>query len=670
MPESNRQATATFSQLVENVVASGLMPDDEFAELASRAAGDPHELSRLLVDQGLLTPFQLAALNEGRGSSLRIGNYDILDRLGAGGMGTVFKARHRRMKRIVALKVLSEKLSENPLFVKRFQREVETIAALGHPNIVMAYDADEAEVGHFLVMEFVNGLDLAACVERDGSFPLRRAVDCTLQAARGLAYAHSQGIIHRDVKPHNLLLDESGTVKVTDLGLARLNHGLEGAVPGSDVTLAGGVIGTADYMPPEQAVDSTTIDHRADIYSLGCTLHFLLTSRPPFSGSSIMGILLKHRDGDIPRLTTPRPECPPQLNDLFRRMLAKSPEQRVQRMAEVVAELEAIAASLPPDAPRGPTSGTVEFPLGMNLGNLTIDSAMLPQLPRSVANSVTANAGPLTVLVVEPSRVQASIIKGYLQEASYAVLDSVPTGKAAIEAVRGLRPRAVISAMYLADLSGVELARQIRQEVRFDAPGFVLITSEVNSSEAASLSELHRVLLLPKPFSAEQLVHAINQVTGASLPLPPPDAASSGGPSHSVAAKPDRPVGGKPARHQLRVLIADDSATARLHVRAVLQGLGFTQFIEVPDGAHAIAVAAREPCDLIITDYNMPLMDGRALVSYLKQNPATAAIPIIMVTTEGESRVLDSVRELGVVAIFEKSFPATAVGPVVDSLFG
>ena len=122
----------------------------------------------MLTDKGLLTQFQLAALSEGRGASLRIGNYDILDRLGAGGMGTVFKARHRRMKRIVALKVLAANLSENPLFVKRFQREVETIASLGHPNVVMAYDADEAEVGHFLVMEFVNGRDLAACVERGG----------------------------------------------------------------------------------------------------------------------------------------------------------------------------------------------------------------------------------------------------------------------------------------------------------------------------------------------------------------------------------------------------------------------------------------------------------------------------------------------------------------------
>jgi serine/threonine protein kinase len=568
------------------------------------------------------------------------------------------------MKRIVALKVLSAKLSKDPIFVRRFQREVETIAALGHPNIVMAYDADEAEVGHFLVMEFVKGTDLAECVDREGPFSLRRAVDCIHQAARGLAYAHSQGIIHRDVKPHNLLLDESGAIKVTDLGLARLNHGAEGAATGADVTMPGGVIGTADYMPPEQAVDSTTIDHRADIYSLGCALHYLLTGRPPFYGATIVAILLRHRDGAIPRLSVERPDVPLELDELFQRMLAKSPDERVQQMSEVVAELEAIAASLPEDANQGREGATIDLPSGLNLAESTIDLAVLPEktidiaVPPEKIASNDASRVPMTVLVVEPSRVQASIIKSYLQERSLSVVGTVPNGNAAIEAVRSLRPRAVISAMHLADISGVELAERIRAEIKVDAPAFVLISSEADSSESASLSKLHQVLLLHKPFSAEQMIQALNQVTGPSLAA---GAASSGT---------SRPATSKKDRRELRVLIVDDSSTARIQVRSVLQGLGFRQFLEVPDGAHAIAVAAREKCDLIVTDYNMPLMDGRALVSYLKQNPPTAAIPIIMVTTETEPRVLEPVRKLGVVAIFEKAFPASAVGPLLDSLFG
>src|SRR5262245_11078390 len=320
MTSTSPRASVSFDSLVENIASTGIVPDDELSPLVACSQRDTNELTRLLTSKGLLTPFQISALTEGRGSSLRVGNYDILDRLGAGGMGTVFKARHRRMKRIVALKVLAANLSSNPVFVKRFQREVETIACLGHPNIVMAYDADEAEVGHFLVMEFVHGCDLAARVERQGTFSLSRAVSSILQAARGLAYAHSQGIIHRDIKPANLLLDDTGIVKITDLGLARLNHGAAGPASGADVTMAGGAIGTADYMPPEQAIDATTIDHRADIYSLGCTLHFLLTARPPYSGPTIMAILLKHRDAEIPSLREARPDAPERLDALFRKM--------------------------------------------------------------------------------------------------------------------------------------------------------------------------------------------------------------------------------------------------------------------------------------------------------------------------------------------------------------
>jgi len=331
---------AAYSQFMDAVHASGLVAEADLASVAAAANGDSAEVGAQLIARGLLTQFQVTALQEGRGATLRIGNYDLLDRLGAGGMGTVFKARHRRMKRIVALKVLSAEISRDPLFVKRFQREVETIACLGHPNIVMAYDADEAEAGHFLVMEFVNGRDLAACVERDGPFTVARAVSCIEQAARGLAYAHAQEIVHRDIKPHNLLLDEHGVVKVTDLGLARLSHEAENAAPAAAaVTTAGGVLGTVDYMPPEQAIDSTTIDHRADIYSLGCTLFYLLTGRAPYQGATIVAILLKHRDAPIPRLTELRPDVPPRLDALLQRMLAKEPTLRVQTMTEVADEL-------------------------------------------------------------------------------------------------------------------------------------------------------------------------------------------------------------------------------------------------------------------------------------------------------------------------------------------
>jgi len=328
-------------------------------------------------------------------------------------------------------------------------------------------------------------------------------------------------------------------------------------------------------------------------------------------------------------------------------MLAKKPEDRPQKMSDVVTELEAIARSLAPDrAVNVHANLTVELPGGPSQGSAgsTIDLGKAPD--RTLAIETVAK--PITVLVVEPSRVQAAIIKGYLQEQSLPVLGSAANGADAIQAVRSLRPRAVVSAMHLADINGVELARQIRAEFPVDAPGFVLVTSETEE-ESSSLSQLNRVLTLKKPFTADQMAEALRVVTGASCTVE---------------------SGRKKSRSQLRVLIVDDSSPARIQVRTVLQSLGFSQFTEVPDGAYAIAVAARESCDLIVTDYNMPLMDGRALVSYLKQNPPTAAIPIVMVTTETDPRVLDPVRKLGVIAVVEKAFPASVVGPLLDSLFG
>ena len=654
---SPQTTTASFEALVNSIASSGLVGNEEFAAAVASSGEDGQRLADILTANGLLTTFQTTAFREQRGDSLRVGNYDILDKLGAGGMGTVFKARHRRMKRIVALKVLAASLSRDEVFVKRFQREVETIAALGHPGIVMAYDADEAEIGHFLVMEFVNGRDLAAYVDREGPISLSRAVNYTLQVARGLAYAHSQGIIHRDIKPHNLLLDDRGAVKVTDLGLARLSHGAEGAASGSELTMVGGVMGTVDYMPPEQAVDSTSIDHRADIYSLGCTLHYLLTGRPPYSGPTIMAILLKHRDAEIPRLSAVRPGTPPQLDDLFRRMLAKRADERVQQMSEVVAQLEAIAPTIGPDQhAQECTSTTMMMPSGIaGVSDATISMNAPPELTVAPEPGVAS----ITVLVVEPSRVQASIIRRYLEEHSVSVAGTVANGTDAISAVQSLGPNVVISAMHLPDINGVELAQRIRTEIRVNAPGFILVTSESDDAESVSLSKLNRVLVLQKPFSSQQLVEAFNLVTGASTPLRPA----------SIASATAQQKLGRADRSKLRVLIADDSSTARIKVRTVLQGLGFSQFLEVPDGAHAIAVAAREICHLIVTDYNMPLMDGRALVSYLKQDPATATIPIVMVTTETDPRILDPVRQLGVVAIVEKAFPASVVGPLMDALF-
>ena len=195
-------------EFLKNLEESTLVSAEDLARLlADRPAADSMALAQALVEMGLLTVYQMDAISHGRHKELRIGNYDVLEKLGAGGMGTVYKARHRRMKRIVALKVLAKSLLADKEFVRRFQREVETIAQLNHPNIVLAHDADEAEAGHFLVMEFVNGQDLASYVQRRGRMTVAEAIDCILQSARGLEYVHGKGMIHRDIKPANLLRD-------------------------------------------------------------------------------------------------------------------------------------------------------------------------------------------------------------------------------------------------------------------------------------------------------------------------------------------------------------------------------------------------------------------------------------------------------------------------------
>lgn len=673
-------SSPTYATLLEALTAQDLVPESELASTAAQAGGDPQALASLLVARGLLTEFQVTAVMEGRATSLRVGNYDLLDRIGAGGMGTVYKARHRRMKRIVALKVLSPEVLRNPLSIKRFQREVETIACLGHPNIVMAYDADEAELGHFLVMEFVNGRDTAAWVERDGPFSVAKAVDIVQQSARGLAYAHEQEIVHRDIKPHNLLLDAQGVVKLTDLGLARLSHEADSSLsPASAaVTSAGGVLGTVDYMPPEQAIDSTTIDQRADIYSLGCTLYFLLTGRPPYVGSTLVAILLKHRDAPIPRLIDSRPDVPARLNDLFRRMLGKTPAERIQTMAEVVTELEVIEREL---AERGPTQA---HPPAMN-------QSIAPEADRAVGSSSTVAlhrrlsmtvALPSlmearSVLIVEPSRVQASIMATYLEALSLQVCGVAKNGHDALEQIRKQSPRAVLCGLHLSDMTGLELAAKIRSELTAQAPGFVLVTSEAGEVADDALVQFRRVLPLAKPFTQQQLGSALECVMAATsidnaaypqLQAWQHDQASS---HPSPAAECGSPPGysPRPSREQARVLIVDDSRAARRHIQASLERQGFHNFIEVADGAQAIAMSAREFCDLIITDYNMPLMDGRALVSYLKQNPPTRHIPIIMVTTESDPQRLDPVRRMGVTAIVQKEFPDNVVGPILANLF-
>ena len=378
----------TLQQFIEQLSDCGLMSEGEVSSFQqswppAQRAQAPKELAQALVERGKLTKFQVANVLHGKGKSLIIGEYVVLDKLGQGGVGVVVKARHRRMDRLVAIKVLSASAMKSPNLVQRFYREVKTAARLIHPNVVMAYDAGESEGVHFLVMELVEGPNLASVVSRCGPLPVAWAVDCIQQAARGLQYAHEHGVIHRDIKPGNLLVagfqlpepsvtvqyqsdaptvdlslatsalqrnvfdQPLGIVKILDMGLARISGAasmLEES--GERLTESGQVMGTCDYMAPEQAESAHSADHRADIYSLGCTLYRLLTGQPPYSGDSLVHLLVAHQKAPIPALRSARPDVPEELDRVYRKMLAKDRDARQQSMTEVIADLEACARGL------------------------------------------------------------------------------------------------------------------------------------------------------------------------------------------------------------------------------------------------------------------------------------------------------------------------------------
>ena len=382
----------SIDQFINEISSSGLIPAaDLFSWMSSIAEADrpktSEELAHQLVKQKKLTKFQAEQIYASQGKSLTLGNYLILDKLGQGGMGVVLKAMHRRMERIVALKVMSQTGMKSPDAVQRFHREVKAAAKLVHPNIVVAHDADEANGTHFLVMEYIEGTDLSAFVKKHGPLPVEQAVSCIIQAARGLQYAHEQGVIHRDVKPSNLLVcssafrrsdgtlpPEGGTtsIKILDMGLARIEGG-ESAQ--AELTTTGAVLGTVDYMAPEQALSAKSADARSDIYSLGITLWYLLTGRVAYEGDSLMAKLLAHRDAPVPSLIgvaqfaktgeashephvlTSGVTGPHAVDAVFRKMVAKQPRDRYQSMTEVIRDLERCLAGTAVIAISQPTNG-------------------------------------------------------------------------------------------------------------------------------------------------------------------------------------------------------------------------------------------------------------------------------------------------------------------------
>lgn len=334
----NDQATSTTSE------ASGLA-ENEFLDLLNELSpiqARNHRLSEAVTNR--LTSFQRRLIDEGKGRDLILGQYVLEDRLGEGGMGVVYRATHLGMGRQVALKVLSPQLTGDTIAVGRFVREIHALSRLPHPNVVTAFDACYSNDRHFLVMEYVDGPDLDTVVHSLGPLSVLDALSITLQVAQALDFVHQRGVIHRDIKPSNLLLDSSGYVKVMDLGLAKLEFHLESS-PGTEqrrMTQPGVLMGTVDFLSPEQARDTRSATVHSDIYSLGCTLFFLLTGHSLYESETVLDRLIAHRDAPIPSIRATRRDVPRALDRFLRKMLAKNAQDRPADMSEVSQQIQRI----------------------------------------------------------------------------------------------------------------------------------------------------------------------------------------------------------------------------------------------------------------------------------------------------------------------------------------
>jgi WD40 repeat protein/tRNA A-37 threonylcarbamoyl transferase component Bud32 len=365
---------------------------EELTQLQARFT-EPRALAADLIKRGWLTPYQVNQLFLGKGSQLALGSYVVLERLGEGGMGQVFKARHHNLGRIAALKVIRKDRLTNAEMVHRFHREIQAVAALSHPNVVVAFDADQSGDVHYFAMEYVEGTDLGKRVKGSGPLAVDQACDCIRQAALGLQHAHERGMIHRDIKPSNLLVTaKGGTVKVLDLGLARLVKTGDGDSSSSTLTNQGVLMGTPDFIAPEQARNSHNIDARADLYSLGCTFYFLLTGQAPFPADTATEKLFKHWFEEAKPVEQMRPEVPPPVGAVLRKLMAKTPEQRFPTAA-------ALAEALTPpitfvEAPPTPIAQAVQaaVPLAPPPAALPVAVPVIPDSTTSVAVAMPAGA--------------------------------------------------------------------------------------------------------------------------------------------------------------------------------------------------------------------------------------------------------------------------------------
>lgn len=438
---------STFEEWLAALQSSGLLSAAQVEEVArlgrSRRWEKWDELFELLARRRLVSIYAGRKILQGKVGDLSFGPFVLLDKLGEGGMGKVYRARRRADNTIVALKIVRPHLLNHPLIRRRYEREVAAALSLNHPNIVRVYEAGEHEGRHYLAMEFIDGIDLSRLGKEYRPLAIPEACEYIRQAALGLHHAHEQGFVHRDIKPSNIIVAgerhlpqavELAVAKILDMGLVRAIGAAEEGIAPLELTREGVVVGTPDYMAPEQAKNSRQVDIRADLYSLGCTLYFLLAGRPPFAEGTAIEKILKHQLDPVPPLREYRPDVPPEVEKLLLQMLAKRPEERPSSALEVAQGLErwcrypfmlhptpmavrqqghsnvSLSPTTPPEtesALRGPTDPQVTPPVP---ATFPVSSAGQSRTPSISASSTRQERTPVSTR--KPQRVGPSVRSG------------------------------------------------------------------------------------------------------------------------------------------------------------------------------------------------------------------------------------------------------------------
>ncbi|MBS0207265.1 MAG: protein kinase [Planctomycetes bacterium] len=516
---------------VETFVAvlkkSGLIEADRLqrmiADYTSQGGSpdDSPKLADFLVANGVITRWQSEKLLQGKHKGYFLGKYRLLSLLGKGGMSSVYLAEHVLMRRRCALKVLPTKRVHDSSYLARFHREAQAVASLDHPNIVRAYDVDHQDDRdtqiHFLVMEYVEGNSLQELVQKQGICGFCDAAEYIRQAALGLEHAHEAGMVHRDVKPGNLLVDPNGVVKVLDLGLARFFTGDEDE---DALTLRHDekVLGTADYLAPEQALDSHTVDARADIYALGCTLYFLLTGRPPFTEGTLAQRLMAHQTKTPPSVESLRPETPSSLAVILRKMMAKKPEERYATAKDAADALFVwIDANADPDWRRSHS--------GIFGPRTTESSANVPVAKPVVALPVAAMPASIPQQFVPPPVASVPVTENAELNNFFATLSDSQTGIARPAPAAAPPQSTIVSAAappHLKPPSSSKLKSPILPAA--DAGTTFPDFSAMSATTTPVLSKTAPTLKAPK-----SATRAPAQPKGSKLPLPVPILAGIGG---------------------------------------------------------------------------------------------------------------------------------------------